>query len=477
MSVSAETSTESVRVPARVWVGFVALGIIFFAYTTLEVWISPALPVIQEQLGASDASIGLVFTAMLVCAAISSTLAGRLGDVYGLRRVLLVVLLILCAGIALAAAAPSIGVLALGQAMQGIGMGSVPLSVAILRRMCPPDRVTGIIGVFVGGSAVGNVLGFVLPGYVLDGLSYRWLFLLPLAAIVVSTLVAWMCLPPTPTPTPRGEQRRVDWLGAVWLMLGLTVLVFAVLLAPTLGWFSPGTLALYAATLALLWGWVLFEKRRSEPLVAVDLLRQKSIWVNGVVSLTVGFGMFACMTLVPLLAARKPGDGIGFGADTTQVGLLLLPLGVAGVVVGPLTGYLDRKIGSHATVRLGMIVLALGVISLVFLHTQKWHIVFAVSLSGVGIYLALTALIGLITASAEEKDVGFVAGLPLTARSIGGALGAQIGTSVLASKSDGAGTALELGYTISFAIAAVVTLAGLVLSLILPAARKDPAGS
>lgn len=473
MSVSAETSTETVRVPARVWVGFVALGIIFFAYTTLEVWISPALPVIQEQLGASDASIGLVFTAMLVCAAISSTLAGRLGDVYGLRRVLMAVLVILCAGIALAAAATNIAILALGQAMQGIGMGSVPLSVAILRRMCPPNRVTGIIGVFVGGSAVGNVLGFVLPGYVLDGLSFRWLFLLPLAAIVVSTLVAWVCLP----ATPRGEKRRVDWLGAVWLMLGLTVLVFAVLLAPTLGWFSVGTLGLFALTLALLWGWVLFEKRRSEPLVAVDLLRQKSIWVNGVVSLTVGFGMFACMTVVPLLAARQPGGGIGFGANTTQVGLLLLPLGVAGVVVGPLTGYLDRKIGSHATVRLGMIVLALGVISLVFLHSQKWHIVFAVSLSGVGIYLALTALIGLITASAEEKDVGFVAGLPLTARSIGGALGAQIGTSVLASKSDGAGTALDSGYTISFAIAAVVTIAGLVLSLILPAVRKDPAGS
>ncbi len=135
---------------------------------------------------------------MLVCAAVSTTLAGRLGDVYGLRPVLLAVLAILSAGIALAAVATSIQMLAVGQAMQGIGMGSVPLSVAILRSMFPPSRVTVAVGVFVGASAIGSVLGFVLPGYVLDA------SVLPVALpasrswrSVLSTFVAWMCLPST----------------------------------------------------------------------------------------------------------------------------------------------------------------------------------------------------------------------------------------------------------------------------------------
>ncbi|MEO3828865.1 MFS transporter [Actinomadura sp. B10D3] len=470
MSVTAEIPAGTARIPTRTWIGLAALVITFFAYTTLEVWISPALPVIQEQLNASDASIALVFAAMLVCAAVSTTLAGRLGDVYGLRPVLLAVLAVLSAGIALAAAATSIQVLALGQALQGVGMGSVPLSVAILRGMFPPSRVTSAIGIFVSASAVGSVLGFVLPGHVLDVLSYRWLFLLPLFTIVLATLVAWRCLPATP---PKGARRRVDWLGAVGLTLGLTVLLFAVMLSPALGWLSVKTLALYGLALAVLCAWTLIEARSREPLIALGLLRQRSVWINGLVSFTIGFGIFASMTLVPLLAARPRSGGIGFDAGTTEVGLLLLPLGVAGALIGPLIGYLDRRMGARAIVRLGMAALTLGLFGLVFLHTEKWHIVLGVTVSGSGIYLALTALINLITCSVAEEDVGFAAGLPLTARSIGGALGAQVCASVLASKTPhGTDNALELGYTISFATATAVAFGGLMLSLALPAARR-----
>lgn len=470
MSIATGTRTDSVRIQARTWAGLTALVVIFFAYTTLEVWISPALPVIQQQVHASNTSVAWVFTAMLVCAAVSTTLAGRLGDVYGLRPVLLAVLAILAAGIALAALATSLQVLAIGQAMQGIGMGSAPLSVAILRTMFPPSRVAVAIGIFVGASAIGNALGFILPGYVLDALSYRWLFLLPLVAIVVSTVIAGMCLP----PASKGARQRVDWTGAVGVTLGLTVLLLAVTLSPTWGWLSGRTLALYGAALVLLCAWVVFEARSREPLIAVGLLRRRSVWVTGLISLTIGFGTFAIAVLIPLLAALPHVNGIGFGANTTQVGMLLLPLGAAGVLIGPLTGYLDRGIGSRAAARLGMLVLTAGMAGLVFLHTEKWHIVLAVSLSGIGIYLALTALINLITSSVADGDVGFAAGLPLTARSIGGSLGAQIGASVLASKtSHTTGTPLEAGFTTSFAIAAVLILAGLALSLALPRARTD----
>ncbi|MFG2250974.1 MFS transporter, partial [Spirillospora sp. NPDC048823] len=454
----------------RSWIGLAALAIIFFSYTALEVSLAPALPVIQEQLHTTNTSIAWVFTAMLVCAAVSTTLAGRLGDVYGARPVLLAVLGIMVAGIALAAAATSIQMLAAGQALQGIGMGMAPLSVAILRGMFPPTRVTMAIGVFVGGSAIGNALGFVLPGFVLDRLSYRWLFLLPLIVIVVSTLVAWVCLP----AVSKGTRQRVDWFGAVGVTMVLTLLLLAVMQSPTWGWLSGRTLAMYGGALVLLFAWVVVEARSREPLIAIGLLRQRSVWLTGVISFTIGFGMFGSLTLVPLLAALPPLNGIGFGADTTQVGMLLLPLGVAGAVVGPLTGYLDRWIGSRATVRLGMLVLTLGAFSLVFLHTQKWHIILSVSLSGIGIYLALTALINLVTSSVADKDVGFAAGLPLTARSIGGSLGAQIGVSVLAERTSHAtGMPLGSGFTISFAIAACLTLAGLVLSLALPYVREN----
>ncbi|CNG63791.1 arabinose efflux permease family protein [Mycobacterium tuberculosis] len=468
MNVAFQTPNDTVRIQVRTWIGLAALVIIFFSYTTLEVALSPALPVLQKQLHISTSAIGWVFTAMLVCAAVSTTLAGRLGDVYGVRLVLLAVLGIMSAGIALAAAATSIRMLAIGQALQGIGMGMAPLSVAILRSMFPPRRVTLVIGVFVGASAIGNALGFVLPGYVLDGLSYRWIFLLPLIVIVVSTLAAWVCLPSVST----GTRQRVDWFGAVGITLGLTVLLLAVTQSPSWGWLSGKTLALYGVALMLLCGWVVVEARSREPLIAIDLLRRRSVWLPCVISFTIGFGMFGSLTLVPILAALPRLNGTGFGADTMQVGMLLLPFGVAGALIGPLTGYLDHWIGPRATVRLGMLLVALGAFSLVFLHEQKWHIVLSIALSGIGIYLALTALISLITSSVDDKDVGLAAGLPLTARSIGGSLGAQIGVSILASRTSATGMPLASGFTISFVLAACLSLAGLVLSLALPYMRK-----
>ncbi|MEV0431030.1 MFS transporter [Micromonospora sp. NPDC050495] len=473
MSATAVTSTPatSATTQVRAWAGLAALVTATFAYTVLEAWIAPALPVIQEHVHASNTSLPWVFAPMLICAAVSTTLAGRLGDLFGLRPVLLTVLSILCTGVALAAVATSIELLAVGQAMQGLGMGSIPLSVAILRNMFPQSRISMAIGIYVGASAIGNAVGFILPGYVLRTLSYGWLFWLPLVVIGLSTLVAWSCLP----SGSRRAGQSVDWIGALVLALGLTALVLAITVAPALGWLSVPTLALFGVAVALLAGWVVIETRSRQPLIAMSLLRQKNVWLTGFISLAIGFGIFSSMVLVPMLAALPRVDDLGFGATTTQVGVLLLPLGAAGVLVGPMSGVLDHKIGARASVQLGMLILTIGSLGLVFMHAEQWQILVAISIIGIGVFLALTASINLITGSVAAEDVGFAASLPLTAKSIGGSLGAQIGVSVLASQTVVAtGRPLDAGFTISFAIATIVALGGLAMSLALPNAPKVP---
>jgi MFS family permease len=350
-------------------------------------------------------------------------------------------------------------------------MGSIPLSVAILRNMFSQSRVSMAIGIYVGASAIGNALGFILPGYVLHVLSYGWLFWLPLAVIGLSTLIAWSCLP----SGSRRAGQSVDWIGALVLALGLTALVLAIAVAPTPGWLSVPTLALFGVAVALLAGWVVIETRSRQPLIAMSLLRQKNVWLTGFISLAIGFGIFSSMVLVPMLAALPRVGGLGFGATTTQVGLLLLPLGAAGILVGPLSAVLDHRIGARVSVQLGMLILTIGSLGLVFMHAEQWQIMVAISITGIGVFLALTASINLITGSVAAEDVGFAASLPLTAKSIGGSLGAQIGVSVLASQTIVAtGRPDEAGFTISFAVAAIVALGGLAVSLALPAAPKVP---
>jgi MFS family permease len=223
----------------------VAAGI---SYALMQSLVLPALPDISRSLGASDTAIAWMLTAYLLAASVCTPIAGRLGDMYGKQRVLIVVLVLLAVGTLVSALASSIGPMIAGRVIQGAGGGIFPLGFGIIRDEFPRERVSHGIGLMSSLLGVGGGLGVILAGPIVDNLSYHWLFWLPLVVIVACAVATQLLVPESPVRTPG----RVDVRGALVLAAGLVPPLYAISRANDWGWGDPRTLGLIAIGVAVL---------------------------------------------------------------------------------------------------------------------------------------------------------------------------------------------------------------------------------
>src|SRR4051812_2097983 len=164
--------------------------------------VAPALPDIQHAFGVSESSVSWVLTAYLVSASVATPIIGRLGDMYGKEKLLVIVLVLLCVGTLITAIATSFAVMLLGRVVQGAAGGIFPLAFGIIRDEFPRERVAGGIGLMSALLGVGAGAGFVLAGPIADNLSYHYLFWLPLIPIVLATVLTYLFVPESPVRVP-----------------------------------------------------------------------------------------------------------------------------------------------------------------------------------------------------------------------------------------------------------------------------------
>ena len=194
------------------------------AYALLQSLVVPALPVLQHDLHTSTSGVAWVFTSYLLAASVVTPIAGRLGDMFGKKRVLVIALAGLAAGTLLAALATSLPLMILARTIQGLGGAIFPLAFGILRDEFPPQRVAGGIALVSGLLGIGGGLGIVLAGPILQHLSYHWLFWIPLVVTSVATVAAIVLIPESTIRAPG----IVHWLGGALLSAWLVALLVAV---------------------------------------------------------------------------------------------------------------------------------------------------------------------------------------------------------------------------------------------------------
>ncbi len=188
-----------------------------------------------------------IFTAYLLAASVATPIAGRVGDMFGKKRTLVVVLAGLAAGTLLAALATTLPVMIGARAIQGLGGAIFPLAFGIVRDEFPRERVAGGIALISGLLGVGGGLGIILAGPILAHLDYHWLFWIPFVVIVVTVVATMVIIPESPVRAPG----NVNWAGAILLSAWLICLLVAISEAPTWGWLSARTLGLLAAAAVL----------------------------------------------------------------------------------------------------------------------------------------------------------------------------------------------------------------------------------
>lgn len=460
-TLKSTSESETAAPPARLGrLPIGALGILALALGTLQSVVEPALPLLQRELEVTPSEGALVGNALLITGAVITPVAGKLGDRYGGKRVLIWLMAVVSTGGLLAGLAPSLPILLIGQVLQGVMVGAMPLSFILVRKHLPKRQSQLAIGVVMALFTGGGMVGTLFAGPIAENMSWHWMFALPTITIMAMTLLV-MWLMPHDAPVESGDS--IDWPGVV--LLSGTLLVFMVGFVRLTGEGMP-PLAVFAVgvvVVALATGWVTVERRASSPMVDLRMLAKPAIWHSCVLTfvITGSFGMVAF--LLPQLFGM-PGDGYGFGLDTTDIGLLLLPGAIAGAVSDSVGGITARRFGLRTVVTVGTVVMAATMFALVSMHDEEWQLVLAKVLIAIAAGVGNTALLTHAANAVETKDTGIATSLLVVTRVIGIALGSQVGGAILDAGADAkTGMPGESSFVTGFLVAGLVAALSLLV--------------
>lgn len=443
--------------------------------------VNVALPSIQADLGFTKASLAWVVNAYLLTFGGLLLLGGRLGDLYGHRRVFIGGLGIFTVASAACAASTGQTMLIVARAVQGVGgalVSVVALSLVMTLFTEPAERAKamGVIGfVAAGGGSIGVLAGGVLT----DLLNWHWIFLvnLPLG-LVVFLLIARML--PADEPRARG---RLDVAGAVTVTGGLMVAVYAIVNGNEVGWGSGQTLGLLAVAAALLATSLVIELRASEPLLPLRLFRRRTLAAANVIGVLWAAAMFAWFFLSALYLQ------LVLGFTPLKVGLTFLPANIVMAIFSiGLSAKLVMRFGIRRPLAVGLVFAAAGLV--LFSRAPVGGSVLVdvlpgMLLLGIGAGMAFNPLLIAAMSDADPHEAGLASGVVNTSFMMGGALGLAILASVASARTDalvGGGdqelAALTGGYHAAFLVGALAALlAAAIGAAMMPARAPMPAGA
>jgi len=447
------------------------LSVAALAFALAQTTLIPALGELAGELDTDASGVAWTLTGYLLSAAVCTPVFGRLGDMFGKRRLLVISLSVFGAGSVVAALAQSLELLVGGRVLQGAGGGIFPLCFAIIRDEFPADRVSSSIGLISATFGIGGGAGLILGGLLIDHASYHWIFWLGAAMAAAAAVLTELLIPESPYRTPG----RVDIRGAAVLAVGLVLPLLAVARANDWGWGSTRTLVMIGVGVAILAGWVVLQKHTKQPLADVEMLARPPVLMTNVATLLVGFGMFGSFILIPQLAEAPRSTGYGFGLDATGAGLLMLPGALMMLVAGPFAGVLVRRYGGKLPLALGAAISASSLLAMSLDHSTQAAMVAWNITNSVGIGLAFAAMPNLIFAAVPQRETGEATGFNTLVRSVGASLGAQITAAVLtASVIAGGLLPTDDGYTTAFLVSAGIAIVAALVAVMIPRVA-DPA--
>jgi EmrB/QacA subfamily drug resistance transporter len=435
------------------------------AYSLAQTMVIPALPELQAEFHANPADATWLLTAFLLTSSVATPLLGRLGDMHGKERWLLISLAIFGVGSLIAAVGGSLAVLITGRAVQGAGGAIFPLAIGIIRDEFPRERVAPAIGTVSAMFGIGGGTGLVLAGLFVDHGSISWIFWLSVVTTALAALATWLWVPESPVRV----RARIDWVGGVLLSLTLIALLLPISEGNTWGWTSGRVLGLFAATAVLAVVWALWELHVDDPLVNLELMRERPVWTTNVAGFAIGFAMFGSFVLIPQFVQTPSSAGYGFGATVTESGLFLLPSALLMLFAGPFSGRLGARYGSRVPLALGALSSGLSYAWLAAFDGARIDIYLASVLLGLGVGMALAAMANLVVEAVPPDVTGVATAINAIMRTIGGAVGAQVAAAIVSgSLADGARYPAESGFTGAFTMSALASLVALLVCFAIP---------
>ncbi|MET7630345.1 MFS transporter [Streptomyces sp. NPDC005246] len=447
--------------------------VLAFAGITVAVMQTLLVPVIKDLpalLHTDPSNATWVMTATLLAGAVATPIMGRLGDLYGKRKMLLTSLAVMVIGSLICAFTDQLVVMIVGRALQGFAMGAIPLGIGIMRDELPREKLGSAMALMSSSIGVGGGLALPAAALVAQHADWHTLFFGAAGLGVLSMVLTVLAVPETSLRAPG----RFDLPGALGLSLGLVCLLLPITKGSDWGWTSATTLGLIAASLLILVLWGLFELRSPAPLVDLRTSARREVLLTNLTSVMVGVAFYAVSLVLPQLLQLPVSTGYGLGQSMVVAGLCVAPLGLTMMFVAPLYARLSARRGPKVSLMLGMLIIAIGYGAGLGLMSAAWQTVMIAVVLGAGIGLAYSSLPALIIGAVDPSETGAANGLNTLMRSIGTSVSSAVIGMVLANTSVRMGPvqvpSME-GFRTSFMIATGAVLIGLVLAAFLPSQR------
>ncbi|GAB18460.1 putative major facilitator superfamily transporter [Gordonia effusa NBRC 100432] len=444
-------------------------GLVASLMQTLIIPIQPELP---RLLGTSSSNASWVITATLLAAAVAMPVAGRLGDMFGKQRILLISAGLLVVGSLICAIGSGLLPMIIGRAVQGLAMGFVPLGISLMREVTPPHMTSMAVAAMSATLGVGGAVGLPLSAWVAQQWDWHALFWMSaVLAVVITALVAVV--------VPRVDDAvggNFDAIGAILLGVGLVAALIAVSKGNDWGWGEPTTLGLLIGGLAVLVIFGLYELRQTDPLVDLRTTARPAVLLTNIAAIAIGFGMMAQSIVIPQLLELPTATGYGLGQSLLAAGLWMAPGGLMMLLFAPVSGGMINRFGAKPTLALGATVLGVGYLAALLLMNAPWQLLVASIIGCAGVGIGYAAMPTLIMDATPIEEAGAAVGLNGLMRSVGTTTASAVMAMVLTSSTidlGGHAVPAESTFHLCFLIGAIAAFVGAAITLFIPVAKRS----
>ncbi len=386
----------------------------------------PSLPTIQKDLNISTADASWILSIYILMGTLSSAIMGKLGDMYGKKRMLMITMVTYTIGALITGFSTSYGMLLVGRALQGVGMAMMPLAFALVREEFPPRMIPQVQGLISAMFGVGMAVSLPLGAYISQTLGWQATYHTVYPFIILEDLVTYLYIRESRIRNPQ----PIDWIGLFLLSTSLAGGLIAVTDAPTYGWTDP-TIVLLLVLFVLGFGvFTLYETTISNPIVPVSLLSNRNVLAANVGVALAGFALFLmAQALTYLLESPQP---LGYDLSILDAGIMMIPMAVVQMIIAPIAGRVITGIGAKKLAVIGSAIAIVGLLMLTYTSFYGLsYVIGSMSVLSAGISMVNVAVINILVFSVGRRNMGLATGLNSVFRNIGGAWGPAVAGSIM----------------------------------------------
>jgi MFS family permease len=418
-----------------------------------------ALPTLIREFG-DPVTAGWLVTAHGLIGTSVALMAGRLGDIYGRKRLLLAMLAVAIAGSVLSAVTSNYGLVLLGRALQGCASALIPLSIGIIRETIAKERVPVAIGLMTTGMGMGTATGLVLGGWIIDNFPWHTLFVVSAIMLAVAWIAIKLMIPARPGNPPLVP---IDWIEGVLPVPGITAVVLGISLSSTMGWLDSRVIGLILLGLAIMAYWARRSLGAKEPFINLRLLASRNVSVAIGLAVLLSMGTMQITLVFSAYTQNPTWTMAGLGLSATVAGLAKLPSNVLSFFAGPYSGWLQQKRGMRFPVLAAGLLGTIGwLLSLTF-PTNIIQVIALLCVISFGTTMLNAAIPNVIVASVPEARTSEAIGALSVLRGMAQSVGSQViavmlAVGALVAPEGGAQIPSPTGFRITMAWIAALTL-------------------